>query len=84
MMILEFESTFDNVKLPSKSVIIPLVVPATRILAPIIGSPFESTANYYPETYSNMIMCGTVAIASKRRCQSTPCLSRYATGKIFS
>ena len=29
-----------------------------------------------------MLMCGTVAIASKRRCQRTPCLPRY--GKIFS
>ena len=46
--------------------------------------PPKSTANYYPETYSNMVMCGTVAIASKRRCQRTPLtLTRYATGKIF-
>ena len=31
-----------------------------------------------------MLMCGTVAIAWKRRCWRTPCSSSYATGKIFT
>ena len=32
----------ESWKLPSKSVMVPLAVPFTRIFAPIIGSPCES------------------------------------------
>ena len=31
-----------------------------------------------------MLMCGTVAIAWKRRCWRTPCSPSYVTGKIFT
>ena len=39
--IIELSDTF-NVKFPSKSVIVPLVVPFSMMVAPITGSPFAS------------------------------------------
>ena len=38
-----FSGTLFNVQLPSKSVIVPLVVPFTCTVAPITGSPVAST-----------------------------------------
>ena len=41
-IIIEFSGTFGNVKFPSISEIVPISLFFTRMLAPIIGSPFLS------------------------------------------
>jgi len=57
---LPFAGAF-TVKLPSTSVIVPVDVPFTKILAPIIGSPFSSVT--VPITFVFCAKAATEAIS---------------------